>query len=56
MQVEVHSSQVPTSNQPSGWVRIKLLPGQILNDHFTTLVVLIARYVPRCSKVNPRVF
>ena len=45
MQVEVHSFQVPTFYQPSGWLRIKLLPGQILNDHFTTLVgVLIARY------------
>ena len=44
MQVEVHSLQVPTFYQPSGWLRIKLLPGQILNDHFTNLVVLIARY------------
>ena len=44
MQVEVHLLQVPTFYQPSGWLRIKLLPGQILNDHFTTLVVLIARY------------
>ena len=44
MQVEVHSLQVPTFYQPSGWLRIKLLPGQVLSDHFTTLVVLIARY------------